>query len=256
MSQHEIDPIETLRAELSRVEVSPDFAERVRRQIAAEDAREQASDAIRTIGVELSGVSVSPEFAVRVRQQIESAPARSRWFSLFDWRWAVPVAAAAVVAAFIVTRGTTPTTVGSRPANVQARGPESQPSQTTHNPPAPATATPPAVTSIVPVAPMTQQSPSATAGAAQRTATSVAASGQQADDKLEVITDQPAILRQLWASVTTVQVAEAPTQAPEMVIGPVEVTPVAVQWLVEPPSPGGVTPIIRRVSADAERSNK
>ena len=30
MSQHDIDPIETLRAELSRVEVSPDFAARVR----------------------------------------------------------------------------------------------------------------------------------------------------------------------------------------------------------------------------------
>ena len=33
MSQHNDRPIEALRAELSRVEVSPDFADRVRRQI-------------------------------------------------------------------------------------------------------------------------------------------------------------------------------------------------------------------------------
>ncbi len=97
MSQHDIDPIETLRAELSRVEVSPDFAERVRRQIGQDAIASIRQDAIASIGAELSELSVSPEFAVRVRQQIEDAPAQSRWFGMFNWRWAVPVAAAAAI---------------------------------------------------------------------------------------------------------------------------------------------------------------
>ena len=104
MSNHDIDPvvdpIGALRAELSRVEVSPEFAERVRRQIGEE--------VIESIGAELSELSVSPEFAVRVRQQIEVAPARPRWFGMFDWRWAVPVAAAAAIAAFVLSRGAAP----------------------------------------------------------------------------------------------------------------------------------------------------
>jgi hypothetical protein len=197
---------------------------------------------------------------VRVRQQIESAPTRSRWFSLFDWRWAVPVAAAAVVAAFIVTRGTTPTTVGSRPASVQARAPEPQPSQTRQTSQIPQAAQPPAVTSIAPVAPVSQPSPSATARATRRTATPLAASGQQANDKLEVITDQPAVYRQLWAAAaaaTVVQAANLPVEVRDVAVSAVEVGPVVVQWLVEPPVSGaGAAPTIRRVSADAERSNK
>ena len=67
---------------------------------------------------------MSPEFAVRVRQQIEAAPARPRWFGMFDWRWAVPVAAAVAIAAFVLSRGAAPTTGGVEPAGVQARGPE------------------------------------------------------------------------------------------------------------------------------------
>ena len=102
MSHHEIDPvvdpIEALRAELSRVEVSPGFADRVRRRI--------GEDAIASIGAELSELSVSPQFAVRVRQQIEAAPSHSRWSGWFNWRWAVPVAAAAaVLAAIALARG-------------------------------------------------------------------------------------------------------------------------------------------------------
>jgi len=242
MSRHDIDPIDALRAELSRVEVSPEFAERVRRQI--------GEDVIESIGVELSELSVSPEFAVRVRQQIEAAPARSRWFRVFDWRWAVPVAAAAAIVAFALTRATAPTTGGADPAVVQARGPEP------HIPQAPQVPQAPSVTSGPPSASVSEPPQTAAARATDRTTTSAAASVQQADDKLEVITNQPAILRQLWASVTRVEVAETPLETRELVIVPVEVTPVAVQWLVEPLPSGGVTPIIRRVSADAERSDK
>jgi hypothetical protein len=90
----------------------------------------------------------------------------------------------------------------------------------------------------------------------QRTSANAAASSQQAEDKLEVITNQPAILRELWAAVATAEAAEVPTEVRDLVIAPVEVTPVAVKWLVEPLASGGAAPIIRRVSADAERSDK
>jgi hypothetical protein len=107
------------------------------------------------------------------------------------------------------------------------------------------------------VAPIAQLPHAEAARVTQRTSANAAASSEQAEDKLEVITNQPAILRQLWAAaVATVEVAEAPREMREIVIVPVEVTPVAVQWLVEPPPSGGVTPTIRRVSADAERSDK
>lgn len=233
MSHHEVDPvvdpIEALRAELSRVEVSPEFAERVRRQI--------GKDVIASIGTELSQLSVSPEFAVRVRQQIEAAPPHSRWSGWLNWRWAVPVAAAAaVLAAIALARGGAPTTtVVVNPASVNASASQSQTPQAPQS-------TPPSLVS--------------TPRATERTASTAAASGQQADDKLEVLTNQPAILSQLWAAVTKVEPVEPPLEVRELVIVPVEVTPVAVQWLVEPPASGGVAPIIRRVSADAERSDK
>ena len=241
MSHHDVDPVESLRAELSGVEVSAEFADRVRRQI--------GEDMIGSIGVELSELSVSPGFAVRVRQQIDAAPARSRWVRLFDWRWAVPVAAAAAIAVFALTRGTAPTTGGVDPAGVRARGSETG----ARAPQIPQT---PSVASTTPGMSVSQPSQNAVAPAHQRTAPAAAASAQQTDDTLEVITNQPAILRQLWAAVTRVELAEVPLEVRELVIVPVEVTPVAVQWLVEPPQSGGVAPIIRRVSADAERSNK
>ena len=237
MSHHDVDPIETLRAELSRVEVSPDFAERVRRQI--------GEDAIASIGAELSELSVSPEFAVRVRQQIENAPARSRWFGVFNWRWAVPVAAAAVIGAFVLTRDSSPTTAGVDPAGVQASNRQTN---------VPQAAQVPSMTATVQESPRPSQS--TPVRVFQRTADSAAASAQQAEDKLEVITNQPAILRELWAAVKTAEAAEVTLEVRELVVVPVEVTPVAVQWLVEPLPSGGVAPIIRRLSADAERSGK
>jgi uncharacterized protein (DUF2267 family) len=79
---------------------------------------------------------------------------------------------------------------------------------------------------------------------------------------LEVITTQPAILKAMWAQfnasarATTVG-AELPTEVRDVVVAPVEVEPVIVKWLVEPPITPGVLPIIRRVSAEmAERSAK
>jgi hypothetical protein len=169
---------------------------------------------------------------------------------MFDWRWAVPVAAAAVVGAFMLTRGVAPTTGGADSAGVQARGSAPPAAQVPQAPQAPS------MTPIAPGTPESQPSLPVAPRVNERTTASAAASGQQTDDKLEVITNQPAILRQLWAAVTRVEVAEAPPEVRELVIVPVEVTPVAVQWIVEPLPSGGVTPLIRRVSADAERSDK
>jgi hypothetical protein len=250
MSHHDVDPgvdpIGALRVELARVEVSPGFADRVRRQI--------GEDVISSIGAELSEMSVSPEFAVRVRQQIESAPARSGWLSFLNWRWMVPVAAAAAIAAVALTRGVAPATTGVGQAGVQARGPLPQSSQVTPAPQAPS------ITLNAPGAPVSPAVQiAAAARVTQRTTTRAAASGQQAD-QLEVITDQPAMYRRLWAAAaaaTVTQAAELPVEVRDVAVTAVEVGPVVVQWLVEPPvSGGGAVPNVRRVSAVAERSDK
>ena len=48
-----------------------------------------------------------------------------------------------------------------------------------------------------------------------------------------------------------------PVAPGEIVIPPVEVNPIVVKWMIQPPVDPGVLPIIRRVTADAaERSDK
>jgi hypothetical protein len=249
MSHHDIDPIETLRAELSRVHVSPDFAERVRRQI--------AEDPIASLESELSDLSVSPQFAVRVRQQIEAAPARSPLFGLFNWRWAVPAAAAAVVlVAIAISRSGNPETSGVRPVAVTGRGPDA--------PQAPATST--VLPTIQSDAPAQRTHDARVARVTQRTASPAVASSQQTEEKFEVITNQPAILQDWWARVGQGQVlSEATDEAVaadmdtrDVVITPVEVNPLVVKWLVEPPAAVAIPfPFIRRVAAEwAERSSR
>lgn len=244
MNEHN-DPLDILKSELASVSVSPGFAARVQSRVAERTETETDLDALKE---QLAAVSVSPAFAVRVRQQIEDGPSRSRWFGVFSWRWAVPMAAAATIAAIALTRGERQETTGVESAGVQASAPSPQAPVTTPS-------------SIVPVAPVTQPSQIRAARVTQRTATAAAASGQQAGDKLEVITYQPAVYRQLWAAAAAaaqvVLVADLPVEVREVVITPVEVGPVVVQWLVEPAvSPGGSVPSIRRVSAAAERSDK
>jgi hypothetical protein len=159
------------------------------------------------------------------------------------------VAAAAVIVAFVLTLSAAPTPAGVDPAGVQARVPETNVPQ---GPPAPS------MTATVQESPRPSQA--TRVRVPQRTVSSAAASGQQAEDKLEVITYQPAVYRQLWAAAAAAQVgsvAELPVEVREVAVTPVEVGPVVVKWLVEPPvSGGGATPSIRRVSAAAERSDK
>jgi hypothetical protein len=82
----------------------------------------------------------------------------------------------------------------------------------------------------------------------------------------EVLTNQPEILRALWARYQSEAAVVESTGAPlpalvsDIVVPPVEVSPVVVKWMVEPPVPPvppGTSPIIRRVTAEtAERSEK
>ena len=244
MNQH-MDPLDALKVELASVSLSPEFAQHVRARIATDQ-----QDHLELLGRELSSVGVSPEFAVRVRQQIESSPARPRWFAISDWRWAVPLAAAAGLVAFVLTRTGAPGTRIDNPSVAQVNTAQT-PIQRSPQ------AGEPAIPSAIQ---QTSRSAAAPVRITARTRTLPAASGQQADDKLEVITYQPAVYRQLWAAAAAaqvVQVAELPREVRDIAVAPLEVGPVVVQWLVEPPkTAGGSVPEIRRISADAERSDK
>ena len=68
-----------------------------------------------------------------------------------------------------------------------------------------------------------------------------AASGQQANDTLEVITNQPALIRRMWADVgssseisTEEPEAALPIVAGDIVVAPIEVNPIVVKSLVDP----------------------
>ena len=239
LDRHENDVLDALREELAAVTVSPDFATKVRTQILAE-AQE---DELGALGRELSSVSVSPAFAARVRQGIENVPPRTGWLSFLNWRWAVPAAAAAAIALTLVVWRTG----NDMPGPIVAKGPSTD--ATTLGVQAPVFTPEPAVSFNTARVPATR-----------RTATATVASGQQGDDKLEVITYQPAVYRQMWAAAAAtevVKVAELPLEVREVAIASFEVGPVVVQWLVEPPkAPGGSVPEVRRISADAERSGK
>ena len=237
----ELDPLEALRAELAKVEVSPDFAKRVLTTI---EWSPVSLDPGTTLENELSAVTVSPAFAVRVREAIEEQSARRSWFPL-NWRWVVPVAAVVIAAIAFMSAGSKPSS-GAGVATIATNEPRQVPAPAIEQQPAP-----------VPAAPVSV----AARETARPTVAEVAADVIASEPALEVITNQPAILRRLWAQVSAAPTvvdaaASLPVGVQEISIEPVEVNPVVVKWLVEPPAPSGVLPSIRRVSADAERSAK
>ena len=237
------DVLDALRAELAGVTVSPEFAQKVRTQILAE-GQEAELDALSR---ELAGVSVSPEFAARVRQSVENAPPRWGWLGFLNWRWALPVAAAAALAlTTLVWRPDTET-----PASIVAQGPTSRGATPEASRQLPEETRPnPAMEGGVQT---TAQSHVARARPALATPASVSA-----NDKLEVITNQQELFLQMWAVAASAGAdPDVTIEVRELAVVPVEVAPVVVQWLVEPPvSSGGSVQDIRRVSAAAERSDK
>jgi hypothetical protein len=230
------DMLDALRSELASVAPSAEFQSRVRQRIAGE------LDLLRE---ELAAVAPSPEFKVRVRQGIEvSRDARAAaWLS--GWRWLVPLGAvAAIVIGVVAIFPRTP----DIPAQVNAKAPIETP--------VPIVAPQPTTTVVPPEVRNARDSGLGTRDLGRHASSS--------EPSLEVITNQPALLRALSARVKAEQaLAEASETKPlleianDIVIAPIEVNPVVVKWMVEPPLPAGVFPVIRRVTADtAERSQK
>lgn len=232
------DVLKALREELNSVAPSTNFAQTVRERIAGD---------VDLLREELAAVEPSPEFKVRVRQQVEAQVEARRGSWLSGWRWVIPVGAAAVIVAAVVMM--------SRPDNV---------------PPAPTVAQGPAqpITPVVPMEPSRSAAPPVVftprrdgAGpSAGRTEEPVPVLARADGPSLEVITDQPAILRELWRQIradavevatTTRELSDTP---PEIGVTPIEVNPIVVKLMAEPPPGPGPSPIIRRVTAEtAER---
>ena len=222
MTEQINDPIAALRAELASVAPSEGFAERV---------RERLADDLEPLRAELTDLTVSSDFAVRVRQNIEAGGSRRGvpW-SPFNWRLVVPaagLAAAAAVAAFVYLR---PVETAA-PAQVVSAAP-----------PMVAPATKP--DDVAPVSRV--QAPRASAPRIARMS-----APEPRDPMLEVITDQPAILRALWVRVepgVTVDSTEpaALYQAPKLEVAPIEVSPISKFVVPDMRAPIGVTPIILR----------
>jgi len=224
MTEQMNDPIAALRMELESVAPSPGFAERV---------RERLADDLEPLRAELTDLTVSGEFAARVRQNIEADTNRRGFWSSFNWRFVVPAAGlAAAAAAFIYLR----------PADV----PEQTGIKAGRDIQLPLVETPP----VAPIGPPRESRPEV-ARVARVTANASAPVREPRDPMLEVLTDQPAILKALWVRVepgVTVDSTE-PTelyQAPKLEVAPIEVGPISKFVVPDTRAPIGVTPFILR----------
>jgi hypothetical protein len=229
------DPLEMLRSELASVAPSAEFAVRVRERLAEEPVE------LTELRSELADVTASPEFAARVRERIETSGPRWSWSSL-SWRWLVPASAVAAAALLAV--------VWMRPA------PQPIPREIARVTPAQPYSG--AGSSVVTPAPPVRPA-QAVSSVARSTSSPVP---ERRDPFLEVITDQPALFRDLWVQVTPgVSVGAAETaenyQAPRLEVVPIDVHPIAVFVVPDPRSSIGVLPFILRIAADsAERSSR
>jgi len=201
-------------------------------------------DILSQLREELAAVTPSPAFAASVRTRVRAeAPARKP--ALAAWILTGAVAAAAVVIVAVVSRG-------SRPAPDVDR---------TARPGAPAIASTGPAVAVAPSATAVTPTPTPSALAAARV-TPIAAEIPQ-EPKIEVITNQGSLIRTIWASVLgpVTERPEAATEAPrsevqDITIDPIQVEPIVVRSL-DPPGPGsGSGTIIRRVAADATRSER
>ena len=231
---HPEDVLTALRDELAAVTPSPEFADRVRQRIAGD---------LPLLREELAAVEPSPDFRARIRQRIDAQADARRASWLAGWRWLVPIGAAAAVIAIALA------IVSTR------RGAQSTtaPNQTTASNSAQDVRTP-----VQPSAGLRTAAPAA-ASPLRHERTGVRSSTEE--PSLEVITNQPAILRALAARIAAdAQLVETSNQAarettPEITIVPIEIQPVVVKSLLERPDIPVPFPIIRIVTAElAERS--
>lgn len=216
---------------------------------------------------ELRSVKPSPAFAAGVRERIEiekDRRARASWW--FDWRSVAAAGATAVLVAAVwaakngadggaEVRATNGASSGANPgANVTAGAGANAGANVG------ATAgVPPSVNPRVNDRAHSRPNPRTEGGVSP---VNVMVTAAQSESPLEVITQQPAILRMLWERHRAAELALAATQpmpdeVRDVVIANVEVEPVVVKWLVEPPATSGALPVIKRIAADmAERSAK
>ena len=200
----------------------------------------EMDDVLRDLRAELD-VTPSPEFAAKVRARVaETAASRaSRWVM-----WGALAATAAGVIAFAMTRTT------GMIAPPAERGPAIV-----------MTAAPPAVPEPVPnVAGPTRKGPVRKPARAASAPAAPDAPRATTPPVLEVITNQPALIRRAFEQAALQR--EYPVNQPA-IPGPIEpltLTKVVIDPIVIPGSAepsGGVSPVIRRVSAvDATRSPK
>lgn len=239
-TQDPLDPMVQLREELGRVSVSQSFADRV---------RERLADDLEPLRAELSDLAVSPEFAVRVRQSVEAQEARRGAWG-FNWRWLVPATglAAAAIAAVVLW----PRQQETAPISPVIETARTQP-DTSATPVAP----PAATSSSQPSAPPANL---ARAGRAARTAArtveSVASESMKRDPMLEVMTNQPALIRQWMEQLAAAPASVLPESISEIAIAPIEVDPIVVKWFIEPVLPGALPIILRLIADQADRSAK
>ena len=187
-----------------------------------------SSDPADLLRAELLAVEPSPRFAAGVRARIEAQGRQAfRWQPAFAFA-AIAVAAVAV-GAYLLQRGST-----VAPAAVV-------PVAQTVTAPLPIEPSAPAAPKAAP-----RQLPASTL-AIQPVVTAKAEPGPF----LEVITDQPEVLRRVWEGI---QGGVARTGLPANEFAEIAVTPIVVDAIVVPkiglPGGGGLTPGARRVTSD------
>ena len=185
-------------------------------------------------------VEPSRAFADGVRARVTQSRARTTQM----W-WGLAAAASVTLAAVVLWRPATYAPANDAPVKVAVAPPQ---------------ATVPAVPSKAPES-VVAMAPVATPAVARRraTATRAAVAAIASEPRLEVITNQGAVLRQLWADYRgrTLVVADAGPivdgLAPKPItVGDIVVAPIVVVEMGKEPVPAGATPIIRRANATKE----
>jgi hypothetical protein len=210
-------------------------------------------DPLTALREELAAVTSSPAFAAGVRRRIDTAreeQAASWWRA---W-WMVPAGATLTVALAIGV-------VQLRPSGPKASEPSAvETTVRTGEPAAPTVAGP-----TVPARGVETRAAQSVAVASRVSPVmpAVVPAPTQDGPDMRVITNQPAVLSEMWKRVRSTEASLVatsevlPLEIGDVFVRPVEVQPIVVPWLVEPPDAGGGPPAIRKVTADpAERSEK
>jgi len=200
------------------------------------------TDPLKALRDELAEVAPSPQFAVRVRQRIGAVEERRPASWMLGLRWLVPTAAAAALLMAVLVwsnPGTNPGVVDAviTRAPIETPGARSAPAESSSGIPMAAKVEP--------------DHPGTRAPEHLRTSALAEAPTDTREPDLEVLTDQPAILRALWARVATgATLVESipvvlPDAVPEIVVRPIEVSPIEIKWLGDPETAPGAF-IIRK----------